>query len=288
MRACAAPDVTNPGTEHSVLAFGCTECCESGPMPHTPNEPWKRYIHNSNTPSTMSNVCSTVEELDERCVEFEKCGEGDSFLIERYLPKAKGDQVLAEIDSSITYLSRDDPRMQFRIYGKEVKLPRDKAVLGEIEIDEEKKERIEPFYRYAKDTPPVEDWKGTVLKEIQGYITEDMDQSCNHVVVNQYRDGKDYIGYHHDKSKTFELGSSVLTLSLGASRILRLRKVRGEGKGAIKNIKLNHGSLFVLGPETNRNWKHSIVQKKGLEGRRVSLTYRSIAARRISPFVKFV
>lgn len=208
------------------------------------------------------------------------CGDGDSFLMEDYLPKAKGDQVMTEIDSSIMFLSRSDPRMQFHIYGKTISLPRDKAVYGEIEVDEESKERVEPFYRYAKDTPMVEDWKGTVLKEVKEYVHEDFGQACNHVVVNQHRDGSDYIGFHHDKSQTFEPESSVLTISLGASRILRLRKVRGESKGKIVDVKLNHGSMFVLGPETNRNWKHSIVQRKKVRGRRISMTYRAIAARR--------
>ena len=228
----------------------------------------------------MSNVCISIDGLNEKCVDVEVVGDGDSFLIEEYLPKDKGDEVLAEIDSSITYLDRNDPRMQFHIYGKTMCLPRDKAVYGDVKIDEEKKERVEPFYRYAADTPMVEGWQGTVLEEVQGYVKDDLDQVCNHVVVNQYRGGEDYIGFHHDKSKTFEEGSSVLTISLGASRILRLKRVKGEGKGKIVNVKLNHGSMFVLGPETNRNWKHSIVQKKGLKGRRVSLTYRAIAARR--------
>lgn len=219
----------------------------------------------------MSNICSSIDELRKRAVEVQVCGDGDSFLIEEYLPKIKGDEVLARIDTSIMYLARNDPRMQFHIYGKTMSLPRDKAVYGEIEVDQERKQRVEPFYRYAKDTPMVQDWKGTVLKEVQGYVEDDLDQVCNHVVVNQYRDGNDHIGFHHDKDKTFEEGSSVLTISLGASRILRLRKVKGDDKGKTKDVKLHHGSMFVLGPETNRNWKHSIVQRKKLKGRRVSM-----------------
>jgi alkylated DNA repair dioxygenase AlkB len=211
------------------------------------------------------------------------CGSGDSFLIERFIGQDEADRVLSSIDASITYLSRQDPRMQFKLYGKTLALPRDKAVCGEIEYDQEKLLRIEPFYKYAVDTPPVEDWKGTILEEMKSVIDERSGQCCNHVVVNQYRSGIDYIGFHHDKSKSFVEGSSVLTVSLGSSRILRLKKVKGDNQGEVRDYILNHGSLFVLGPKTNIEWKHSIVKRPNHIGRRVSMTYRSIAARRSQP-----
>ena len=110
--------------------------------------------------------------------------------------------------AEVQYLSRDDPRMQFRIYGKTVQLPRDKTVYGEVVIDEEKKERVEPFYKYAKDTPPVESWKETYLRIVAEQLKATTGQACNHVVVNQYPDGDSYIGYHRDKDETFEIGSS--------------------------------------------------------------------------------
>ena len=211
-------------------------------------------------------------------VEVKKCGSGDSYLIENFFDPdgSYANDILKSIDTNITYLDRNDPRMQFHIYGKTMSLPRDKSV------DKYKQERVELFYRYAKDTPPVEDWKDTILKDVSSEIELNLGQDCNHVVVNQYRDGNDYIGFHHDKSQTFVEISSVLTLSLGEERILRLKKVRGLRRGEIKDIRLRHGSMFVLGPKTNKYWKHSIVQRKGVRGRRVSLTFRSIAAERRS------
>jgi len=225
-------------------------------------------------------LCKILQDSNMSDADVVSCGSGDSFLIHNFLDKDQADATLAAIDASIVYLDRQDHRMQFHIYGKTVSLPRDKAVFGEIKHDEEKKERVEPFYRYAKDTPPVEDWKGTILQSVQQDIQTRMGQECNHVVVNQYRNGNDYIGFHHDKDKTFVAASSVLTISLGGSRILRLRKVKGDAIGTTKDLKLCHGSLFVLGPKTNREWKHSIIKRSKVQHRRVSLTYRSIAARR--------
>ena len=105
-------------------------------------------------------------------------------------------------------------------------------------------------------------------------------QACNHVVVNQYPDGDSYIGYHQDKDETFEIGSSVLTVSLGTERVMNLKKFKGRKIGKMKSILLPPGSLFVLGPKTNAKWKHAIPKSKKVLGRRVSLTYRAIAARR--------
>jgi hypothetical protein len=51
-----------------------------------------------------------------------------------------------------------------------------------------------------------------------------------------------------------------------------------RSKSKIK-LELEHGSLFILGPLTNAQYKHSIVKetsKKVTVGERISLTYRNI------------
>jgi len=115
-------------------------------------------------------------------------------------------------------------------------------------------------------------------------------QRCNHCVVNQYRginlillvekkslflliDNNDHIGYHFDKTRDFVDGSSVITLSFGGQRILRLKHNETNVK---KDIQFQTGSLFVLGWKTNSIWKHSIIKTKQICDRRVSLTYRFI------------
>jgi alkylated DNA repair dioxygenase AlkB len=68
----------------------------------------------------------------------------------------------------------------------------------------------------------------------------------------------------------------VLTASFGSTRRFELLHVRSKSK--IK-LELEHGSLFVLGPLSNAQYKHSIVKetsKKVAVGERISLTYRNI------------
>lgn len=207
----------------------------------------------------------------------------DSYLVEDFMSLDQAGEALKAIDGEVQYLGRDHPSLQFRIYGKTVQLPRDKAVYGEVTVDEEKKERVEPFYKYAKDTPLVASWAGMHAKILAEQIKEISGQACNHLVVNQYPDGNSYIGEHRDKDGSFEPGSSVLTVSLGSERVLRLKKFKGRRIGKSKNIVLPVGSLFVLGPRTNAKWKHSIPKSRKVLGRRVSLTYRAIAGRRTTP-----
>jgi len=73
-------------------------------------------------------------------------------------------------------------------------------------------------------------------------------------------------------------GSSVFTVSLGASRIFRLKN---DKTGEVQDIDVQSGSLFILGPKTNAEWKHSIVKcsTSVVSNTRISVTMRSIATR---------
>ena len=215
-----------------------------------------------------------------RTIHRSSIGTLDSYLIEEYMSPSQADEVMWKVDGFVDYLSRNDPRMLFKIYGKSLEFPRDKAFYGNITV--KNGVLVEPFYKYAKDTPSVKCWKGSVLEEVARDLDRTVGQPCNHVVVNQYQDGSDYVGAHHDKSATFHPGSCVLTLSLGGTRTLRLTCVKGAQQGETHDLELNHGSLFVLGPETNKYWKHSILKNNKQEHRRVSLTYRHIDAVRTS------
>jgi len=209
----------------------------------------------------------------------------DSYLVEDFLSPEEAVKVLEKVDGEVEYRSRDDPSLQFKIFGHTRQMPRDKAFYGQVEVDlnqPPEQQRVEPFYKYAKDVPPVDCWFGMHLETMADQIQESSGQACNHVVVNQYRSGDDYIGDHRDKDASFEPGSSVMTVSLGAERMFRLKKFKGRDAGEVIKFTLPVGSLFVLGPKTNAKWKHSILKSKQAMGRRVSLTYRAIAHRRSS------
>lgn len=125
----------------------------------------------------------------------------------------------------------------------------------------------------------------------------------NHVLIQHYRSGKDYISDHSDKTIDVVKGSSIVNVSLGAQRVmtLRLKKDKSLANDAVdtidtsgagtprpaQRIPLPHNSMFVMGLATNAKWLHGInhdnrplhtksPEEQAFEGGRISLTFRHI------------
>ena len=134
----------------------------------------------------------------------------------------------------------------------------------------------------------------------------------NHVLIQLYRTGADFISEHSDKTIDVVRDSRIVNLSLGARRTMTLKTKKdatattagsdqaanadgeehphdGDGGGAAvqrttQRIPLPHNSLFVMGLTTNSRWMHSVHTDKRPEntkdpaerGPRISLTFRHI------------
>lgn len=98
----------------------------------------------------------------------------------------------------------------------------------------------------------------------------------NAILVNEYRDGTDYIGSHSDNEKGLN-NLLVACISLGASRKFRIRRkdesqINGEN---FLDIPTKHGQLLVMGGDFQRKFKHEVPPEKKLsDGHRISLTFR--------------
>ena len=116
----------------------------------------------------------------------------------------------------------------------------------------------------------------------------DVPNSC---VVNYYEDGDVELGPHKDKTLDLEPGSPILIVSLGAPRVLVLKETASSTDTAAEHrITLRHGSLFILGPLTNKTWTHAIPagpppKDSVKSAARISLTMRSVSthARALDP-----
>ncbi|KAJ3050033.1 hypothetical protein HK097_008983 [Rhizophlyctis rosea] len=193
----------------------------------------------------------------------------DSKYTTNFLEPAVANKAYKNLQQEIQYVPRQN--LTFTIYGKTFPLPRDKAFYGDVDAD-----GSYPLYRYGgKDYPPVQQWTPT-LQKLRDLIHEKTGHFCNHVVVNKYVNGNDHIGLHKDKTRDFVNDAAVCTLSFGGTRILRLKH---DQTGVNKDFDLEHNSLFILGSETNANYKHSIVKTSQDCDIRVSLTFRNIATR---------
>ncbi|OEU11549.1 hypothetical protein FRACYDRAFT_162731, partial [Fragilariopsis cylindrus CCMP1102] len=94
----------------------------------------------------------------------------------------------------------------------------------------------------------------------------------NHCVTNYYRDGTDFIGHHSDKDLDLNRDGAIVSVSLGDERIFELKR-RKDPKD-ITRIVLPPRSMLVLGPITNKEFSHSILQNVDSNKTRISLTMR--------------
>ncbi|KAF9650997.1 hypothetical protein BDM02DRAFT_3111312 [Thelephora ganbajun] len=208
-------------------------------------------------------------------------GEGDSYLVLDLLP---------EDENWMEKLKRE---VQFRIMlhrGGEV--PRLVAVQGEINND-----GSYPIYRHPADASPPLLWFSPTVSRIRAAVEAQLNHPVNHVLIQHYRSGKDYISEHSDKTIDVVAGSKIVNISIGATRIMTLRTKKDAssstgGLGEDKSRKhqkfsLPDRSMFVMGLETNARWLHSIghdnrpfhtksEEEKYMNGERISLTFRNI------------
>lgn len=213
----------------------------------------------------------------------QKLCEGDADVILNALSSGLADEAFEKLEKEVVW-----QRMSHQ--GGEV--PRLVAVQGEVSED-----GTMPIYRHpADESPPLLPFSPTV-RAIKDEIEKHLGHPLNHVLIQFYRDGNDYISEHSDKTLDIVKGSYIANVSLGAERTMTLRTKRqvkdstgvvsDDGKRKIERAKLPHNSLFRMGLQTNMKWLHAIRRDKRADrdrspaelaysGRRISLTFRQI------------
>lgn len=175
-------------------------------------------------------------------------------------------------------------------------MPRLVAVEGEIDADGNY-----PIYRHpADESPPLRAFSPTV-SGIRAHVERALQHPVNHVLIQLYRSGADYISEHSDKTIDVVRGSRIVNLSLGARRTMTLKTKKDSlpahdddrdggdqqpprPQRRTQRVPLPHNSLFVMGLQTNARWMHSVHTDKRPDdtkdpaerGARISLTFRRI------------
>lgn len=168
-----------------------------------------------------------------------------------------------------------------------------------------------PVYRHPSDyTLPLLHWSPGVAR-VRREAEKRVGHGLNHVLIQLYRNGQDYISEHTDKTLDILPGSSIVNVSFGAQRTMRLRTKRAASSNpsnagnslstppvsskngepgaqrTTQRIPMPHNSMFTMGLATNAAWLHGITADKRLDsertlaelaynGMRISLTFRSI------------
>lgn len=228
----------------------------------------------------------------------ERFGEGDSYVIRDVLPAELADKAYELVQTTVEWN---------QMMHKGGSVPRLIAVQGDlgsaplIESEEIQQPQTQvsynPLYRHPADEQLTCYAYSEVVSRIAAILNTDPRLTSygkarlNHVLIQHYRDGRDLITEHADKTLDITPGSVIVNLSLGATRHLTLRTkdkrsitVRGvpqeQQQRLSQRVELPHNSVFVLGLETNRRWVHGIrparVQCGESDDGRTSLTFRAI------------
>ena len=79
---------------------------------------------------------------------------------------------------------------------------------------------------------------------------------------------------HHDNENSIVEGTDIITVSFGATRTMRFNNVVGAQQDL--NIKLEHGSVYVMSRASQSVWRHGLVSEPGVTESRISLTFRRL------------
>ncbi len=130
-------------------------------------------------------------------------------------------------------------------------------------------------YRYSGINHPAKDWTQPLL-EVRGRLQAGFPNlPLNGVLLNRYRSGQDSIGRHADQEDDLVVGAPIIGISLGQPRTIRFRPLGGTAKQEIK-LSLADGSLLLMFGDCQKTWTHEIKKEPGLDGERISLTFRCV------------
>lgn len=94
----------------------------------------------------------------------------------------------------------------------------------------------------------------------------------NSVLINWYEHGQHYISKHSDSEPCIVRGSPIMTISLGAERMFR---VRAKSNNLIhEDLILKDESYLVMCGEMQQHFTHEIPKTMKECGKRISITFR--------------
>lgn len=151
--------------------------------------------------------------------------------------------------------------------------PRDQFACGDVGMDS---------HGYSGVAVNIVDWK-TASEPILGIMDTAIQISRdpllmgithnaipNSCLVNYYRNGTDYTGYHEDKELKDPM-NTVYTITLGQPRKFSLKHKKTSER--VETLPLS-GDLLVMTGKTQDLWKHTIPKTTTHKTGRISLTYR--------------
>ncbi len=157
---------------------------------------------------------------------------------------------------------RQWPQSDFQLFGRNLRLPRLQTWHADEGI----------VYSYTNNLLTTRPWS-PILTALRLRVEAATGHSFNAVLVNYYRDGRDYVGWHSDDDREMGPTPVIASVSLGAEREFYYR--RKDDHECVGHQPLSHGSLLVMPPEFQHHWQHS-VQADDSTTSRINCTFRYV------------
>jgi alkylated DNA repair dioxygenase AlkB len=186
-----------------------------------------------------------------------------------FLNVKDADEYFNILENELVYNSKEQSKI--KIYGKDVYIPRSQTAYGEPGT----------HYTFSKLKVYANSWNADdnvckVIKNIKHKIELFTGKQFNFVLINRYKDGSDYIGFHSDDEKELGTEPTIAGISLGSERYFQFKPRKFDPVKIEKNFKilLEHGSFVSMNHHTNEHWYHGIPKNTTVKTPRISLTFR--------------
>lgn len=187
-----------------------------------------------------------------------KLQDAELLYLPAFFDKSESDRIFKTLLETIEW--KQDKIM---MYGKELPLPRLSAWYG----DNNKS------YTYSGITLNPLPWTDELL-QIKEKIEAEAEVKFSSVLLNRYRDGQDYVGWHTDAEKELGKNPIIGSVNFGATRKFQLRRIDDHKEKF--EVELKHGTFLVMGAATQHFWQHQVPKTAHKIGERLNLTFRVI------------
>jgi len=113
------------------------------------------------------------------------------------------------------------------------------------------------------------------LKDIRNRVVAETNLQFNAVLLNLYRNGKDGVAWHSDKTNKLGNDPVIASVTFGETRMFRLRHKARTDISPVE-IPLHHGSFLLMAGTTNSFWEHQIPKTARDILPRINLTFRQV------------
>lgn len=191
--------------------------------------------------------------------------DGDLRYASGFLAPAEADQFMRQLLDGIEWQQH-----HVVVFGRSLPAPRLSAWHGSAAA----------HYTYSGLALEPRPWTAPLLA-LKTRTEAAADSPFNSVLLNQYRDGRDSMGWHSDDEPELGANPTIASLSLGGTRRFLLRHKHRTHPSV--EIPLEHGALLIMRGPTQTYWQHQVPKTRRPCAPRLNLTFRRIVATRQPP-----